>query len=83
LSVLAFTALFSFTVIGASASSVKVTMPMGAAFGLNFSPRSIVVVVGVNNTIVWMNQDGVDHTATSNSGDPASFDTGLALSRPT
>jgi plastocyanin len=36
-------------------------MPNGAAV-LNFSPDSITVVVGVNNTVQWTNQDSVQHT---------------------
>jgi len=38
-----------------------VTMPNGAAV-LSFSPDSITVVMGVNNTIQWTNQDSVQHT---------------------
>jgi plastocyanin len=37
-------------------------MPSGAGGGANFSPATVTVVVGVNNTIVWTNQDtGVTH----------------------
>ena len=38
-----------------------VSMPNGAAV-LNFSPDSITVVMGVNNTVQWTNQDSVQHT---------------------
>jgi len=38
-----------------------VSMPNGAAV-LNFSPNSITVVMGVNNTVQWTNQDSVQHT---------------------
>ena len=38
-----------------------ITMPNGAAV-LNFSPDSITVVMGVNNTVQWTNQDSVQHT---------------------
>ena len=38
-----------------------VRMPNGAAV-LNFSPESITVVMGVNNTVQWTNQDSVQHT---------------------
>jgi plastocyanin len=36
-------------------------MPNGAAV-VNFSPDSITVVMGVNNTVQWTNQDSVQHT---------------------
>jgi plastocyanin len=32
---------------------------------LSFEPRSIVVVIGTNNTVVWTNNDGVPHTVTA------------------
>lgn len=38
-----------------------VAMPNGAAV-LNFSPDSVTVVLGVNSTIQWTNQDSVQHT---------------------
>lgn len=41
---------------------------------LEFSPTPITVTVGT--TVVWTNNDTVDHTVTSTSG-PASFDSGV------
>ncbi|MDG6985228.1 MAG: cupredoxin domain-containing protein [Nitrososphaerota archaeon] len=41
-----------------------------------YSPLTLTVVIGVNNTVVFTNQDVAFHTATSNTGDPASFDSG-------
>jgi plastocyanin len=42
-----------------------------------YSPTTITVVIGVNNTVVWTNEDTTAfHTATSLAGDPASFDSG-------
>jgi plastocyanin len=38
-----------------------------------FSPVQIVVVIGVNNTVTWINNDNVPHTVTSTSGE---FDSG-------
>jgi len=38
-----------------------VSMPNGAAV-LDFSPDSITVVMGVNSTVQWTNQDSVQHT---------------------
>lgn len=52
----------------ATASPVTVGMPAGPAGP--FSPQSITVVIGVNNTINWTNSDpkGITHTVTSNQG---------------
>ena len=36
--------------------------------GYSFSPSSILVVLGVNNTVTWTNMDPVTHTVTSNNG---------------
>jgi plastocyanin len=44
----------------ASGSSC-VSMPANAS-SLNFSPDNVTVVLGVNSTIVWSNQDTVQHT---------------------
>jgi len=42
----------------------------------NFVPKTVRVVIGVNNTVVWMNKEEVDvsHTVTSETG---LFDSGL------
>jgi plastocyanin len=47
-----------------------VTMPSGVGENqsLNFSPASITVVVGVNNTIVWTNDDTAVHNVDFQSG---------------
>ncbi|MDE1852856.1 MAG: cupredoxin domain-containing protein [Thaumarchaeota archaeon] len=62
-----------------SVSSVGVSMPSGASTppsnwnsshivsNLFFSPDVIVVVIGVNNTVVWTNEDSVQHTVYSTS----------------
>ena len=34
----------------------------------SFNPGTIVVVIGVNNTVTWTNNDGVTHTVTSDDG---------------
>ncbi len=47
----------------------------GAGTGGNYAPPSITVVIGINNTVEWVNNDTVAHTVTSNSG-PASFNSG-------
>jgi plastocyanin len=64
--------------LGRGVKPVMAAMPSGVGINqkLDFTPKNLVVVIGVNNTIIWVNQDSVDHTATSNPGDPAAFDTG-------
>ena len=53
-----------------------VCMPVGVGSntGLTFSPATILVVIGVNNTVTFTNKDSVTHTVTAtdnsfNSGD--------------
>ncbi|HYC11232.1 MAG TPA: cupredoxin domain-containing protein [Nitrososphaerales archaeon] len=57
-----------------SPQTVRVSIVAGAAtLGSNaYSPDNITVVIGVNNTISWVNNDVVDHTATG-----SGFDTGI------
>ena len=45
---------------------IKVILPNGVNLNhaLNFDPSTVVLVVGVNNTVTWVNQDTTDHTAT-------------------
>jgi plastocyanin len=50
----------------ASNQVVQVRMPEGAwNSSLTFEPRTVTVVIGVNNTIQWKNFDSVGHTVTS------------------
>lgn len=55
-----------------AADSVAVSIVAGASNPSNaaghFVPSSVVLVIGVNNTVTWMNQDYTIHTVTSNSG---------------
>lgn len=46
---------------------VNVTMPSGAASppGPGYGPATVTVVIGVNNTIVWVNNDPALHTVTA------------------
>jgi plastocyanin len=37
----------------------------GASHAPGFSPDSVTVVIGVNNTVTWVNDDAVEHTVTS------------------
>jgi plastocyanin len=56
---------------------VFIVAPSGAGIAeINFAPANIVLVIGVNNTLVLKNADTADHTITSNPGDTFSFDTG-------
>ncbi len=52
-----------------AAAVVKVSIPSGtgASSSLNFDPRSVTVVIGVNNTVTWTNDDAAIHTITSTS----------------
>jgi plastocyanin len=48
----------------------------GAKTTYGFTPDSITVVIGKNNTLYWTNNDSAIHTSTSDVGSPSSFDTG-------
>ena len=45
---------------------------------ITFSPQNITVVLNVNNTVEWTNNDNTAHTVTSRPGDPTSFNQVLA-----
>jgi plastocyanin len=55
--------------------TITVNIPSGTSSNqaLNYSPHSFAVVVGVNNTVNFVNQDSATHTVTANDG---SFDSG-------
>jgi len=58
------------TVSTTATQSVRVDMK-GAAGNPNspgFNPASITVVIGVNNTVIWNNDDSVPHTVTADDG---------------
>ena len=80
------------TVTCPSAACVNVTIPSGASsppagytagqkttFG--FSPDTITVVIGKNNTVFWTNDDAAPHTATSDTA--GIFDSGTLNSGDT
>ncbi len=50
---------------GAAAVNVSIPSGTGANESLNFSPSSVTVVIGVNNTVTWTNNDVAAHTVTS------------------
>lgn len=41
---------------------------------LGFVPKNVTIVLGINNTVAWQNQDSVTHTAHSDTGE---FDVGI------
>jgi plastocyanin len=52
-------------------AGAQVMINLGAGGSSNpsgFAPDTIRVVIGVNNTVTWVNNDGIDHTATSDTG---------------
>jgi copper-containing nitrite reductase len=63
------------TTTSASAGPV-VSIPSGAAMQMGtvfYSPQTITVVIGVNNTVTWINNDDAPHTVTATDG---SFNSG-------
>jgi plastocyanin len=48
-----------------SVAGVKIIIPTGVNLNhaLNFQPSVLTLVIGVNNTVTWVNQDTTDHTA--------------------
>jgi plastocyanin len=57
-----------FSAQGNAPTVVTVIIANGAGLNvqLGFSPALVKVVIGVNNTVVWKNEDSVWHTAHSN-----------------
>ncbi len=55
--------------------TVTVNIPSGTGSNqaLNYSPHTFTLVIGVNNTVNFVNQDSVTHTVTANGG---SFNSG-------
>lgn len=72
----AYTSQTTHTTSGLAPRSAMVAMVAGAGSNTTskgFFPNNIVVVLGVNNTVVWENKDNSPHTVTSNDG---SFESG-------
>jgi len=54
--------------------SVHVSIfPNASAYATGYDPDNITVVIGVNNTVIWTNNDNEPHTVTATDG---SFDSG-------
>jgi len=68
LALIAFGFLFYGNPIPTTPSEVVVIIPNGAGENLHlgFEPSKITIVIGVNNTVVWKNEDSTWHTAHSN-----------------
>lgn len=73
-------------VANAQTAVVVVTIPAGSGVqsgAPGYTPDNVTVVIGVNNTVMWTNNDtqnsGTDHTVTSVSvpSGAASFDSGI------
>jgi plastocyanin len=58
---------------GGTGLTVKIPSGTGNDPSLNYAPSSFTVVIGVNNTVTFVNQDNTNHTVTANDG---SFDSG-------
>ncbi len=64
------------TSTGTAAAGPVVSIPSGAAMQMStmyYSPSTITVVIGVNNTVTWVNNDDAPHTVTATDG---SFNSG-------
>jgi plastocyanin len=56
------------TVVVTRGTGVTIIIPAGTGSNpsLNYSPNSMLLVVGVNNTVTFVNQDSTNHTVTAN-----------------
>ena len=52
---------------------------VGENESLNFQPASITVVIGVNNTVTWVDMDSIQHTVASTAvpAGAQKFDSGI------
>jgi plastocyanin len=48
-------------------------IPGASSYATGYDPDNITVVIGVNNTVIWTNNDNEPHTVTASDG---SFDSG-------
>jgi plastocyanin len=61
---------------GTGGFTVRIPAGTGSDSSLNYSPSSVTLVVGVNNTVTFVNQDTTKHTVTASDN---SFDSGDIL----
>ena len=54
----------------------RISNPTGVANQITFSPQNVTVIIGINNTVQWTNQDTALHTVTSDPSDTISFNSG-------
>lgn len=55
---------------GKKSTTTNIAVPSGTGASnkaLTFTPQTVKVVVGVNNTVTWTNNDNTDHTITFDS----------------
>jgi plastocyanin len=72
--VLALLSGLTMTLPAAGAGSVMVSIPVGASLAAGapgYSPASITVVIGVNNTVTWTDNDGTTHHTVTPGNEPA------------
>jgi plastocyanin len=57
------------TTSGSEGAAFQIVLPSGAGSSqsLSFSPENVTLVIGVNNTVTWTNDDNAAHTVTSTS----------------
>ena len=48
-------------------------IPDAASYATGYDPDNVTVVIGINNTVIWTNNDNEPHTVTATDG---SFDSG-------
>jgi plastocyanin len=68
LGIMWYAGIYPFNLLGEAPTQVVVTIVSGASLNpqLGFDPALITIVIGINNTVVWKNQDTDWHTAHSN-----------------
>ena len=71
----------SSTFSSSSQNGAEIMIPydVGGNESLNFQPASITVVIGVNNTVTWIDLDSIQHTVVSTSipAGAQKFDSGI------
>lgn len=50
------------TTTTSATTHIAIPSGTGASQALNFSPQTVKVVIGINNTVTWTNNDNTNHT---------------------